>query len=192
MSDNFRGTITVNQLEKEPGAIALINEFHDNTDPKYIGPGTWNTIHRRAYKARTHNEQLSFIDFMKDVCYGFPCVVCKGHCTEYIKNHPIEEYLDIVLDIKDEKIPLGMFIWTWKFHNAVNSRIKNPIMSWDTAYNLYSQTESLVCSKNCLAAADNAPPDGLEHIVPNLPELNININKITSPPPFRLVSIRRP
>lgn len=190
MSNYFKGIITLKELDSEPGAIALINDFRDNTDPKYIGPGTWNVIHRKAFKARSHADQLLFIQFMKDVCYGFPCTVCKGHCTEYIKNHPMEEYLDVVVDIKDEKIALGMFIWAWKFHNAVNARIKNPIMSWDTAYNLYSQTESLVCSKNCLAA--DAPPDGLEHSVPILPEPTMKASSIpiSNPQPFRLVSNR--
>lgn len=203
MSDYFKKIITLKELENEPGARALINEFRDNTDPKYIGPGTWNIIHRRAFKARTHEEQIIFIEFMKDVCYGFPCIVCKGHCTEYIKNHPLEEYLDMLVDVggsknstNSDKIPLGIFVWTWKFHNAVNARIKKPIMSWDTAYNLYSQTESLVCSKNCLATAnDDAPPDGLEHSphsVPLLPEFKISAPSIpvTEPTPFRLVSIR--
>lgn len=186
-----KGIVTLKELEAEPGAIALINEFRDNTDPKYIGPGTWNVIHRRAFKSTTHSDQLSFIEFMKDVCYGFPCIVCKGHCTEYIKNHPMEEYLDVSVDIKGQKISLGMFIWAWKFHNAVNARIMKPIMSWDTVYNLYSQTESLVCSKNCLAA--DTPPDGLEHSVPILPEPKINPPSIpiSAPQPFRLISTRR-
>lgn len=143
--------------------------------------------------ALSHADQLLFIEFMKDICYGFPCTVCKGHCTEYIKNHPMEEYLDVLVDIKGEKIPLGMFIWAWKFHNAVNSRIKKPIMSWDTVYNLYSQTETLVCSKNCLAAAGDAPPDGSEHTVPILPEPKIKPPSIpfANPQPFRLVTTRR-
>ena len=154
MSTHFKGIITLKQLENEPGAIALMSDFRDNTDPKYIGPGTWDVIHRKSFKATNKSDQLRFIEFIKDVCYGFPCTVCKGHCTEYIKNHPPEEYLDVLVDIKGEKIALGMFIWGWKFHNSVNARTKKPIMSWDTAYNLYSQVESLVCSKNCLAAAD--------------------------------------
>lgn len=148
------------------------NSIRDYTDPKYIGPGTWNVLHRRAVKSNSHKEQLDFIEFMKDICDGFPCVICKNHCEEYIKNHPMDEYLDIKVDINGDKKSLGMFIWTWKFHNAVNTRIKKPIMSWDTAYNIYMEKESLVCSKNC-ADSEDAPPDGLEHesiTVPMLPE----------------------
>lgn len=194
MSDHLKH-ITIKELQDEPGATALINDFKDHTDPKYIGPGTWNLIHRLAFKARTHEQQLEYIPIMKETCFGFNCSVCRGHCTEYISNHPLEEYLDVLIDINGEKIPLGMFLWTWKFHNAVNIRTKKPVMSWDTAFNLYSQTESLVCSKNCLAAEDPVP-DGLEHdknTVPFLPEpvTKASLIPTSQPKPFQMVSIRQ-
>lgn len=194
--------ITLKQLIDEIGATATIGQFKDHTDPKYVGPGTWNVIHRLSFKARTPEQQRRFIDEMKEICYGFPCNVCMGHCTEYIKNHPIEDYLGTLVDINGEKMALGIFVWTWKFHNAVNKRISKPIMSWDTAYNLYSDSENLICSKNCLEAGD-APPDGLEHntpqnIIPIIPEPNIHnniniINKINKiePTKFRMISVKR-
>lgn len=197
MSNNVRGVITIKELTNEPGAIATIGNFKDHTDPKYIGPGTWNIIHRRSFKARNHNQQLNFIDEMNEICHGFPCTICRGHCTEYIKNHPMKEYLDVLVDVNGNKLALGMFIWTWKFHNAVNARIKKPIMCWDTAYNLYMESESLVCSKNCLEAEDTIP-DGLEHdqpttTVPILPEPKVKTPMIptTQPTAFRMVSINR-
>ena len=196
MSDyiNSKGAIYLKDLLAEPGANGILSDYQDHTDPKYIGPGTWNLIHRRAFKAQTHEQQLAFIEEMKEVCYGFPCMVCKGHCTEYIKNHPLEEYLGVMVDIDGVQLPIGLFVWTWKFHNAVNARIKKPIMNWDTAYNLYSTSESLVCSKNCLEAA--GPADGLEHttapIVPKIPEFKINTVGTTNPlQPFRLISVKR-
>ena len=191
INNGVKNAITVNELNREPNATGVLSDYKDSTDPKYIGPGTWNVIHRNAFRSRTHAQQLEFIDFMKEVCKGFPCVVCQGHCSEYIRNHPMEDYLDISVDINGDKLELGLFVWTWKFHNAVNARIKKPIMSWDTAYNLYADTESLVCSKNCMEA-DNQPPDGLEHMtddknktkVPNIPEINTS-------QPFRLISMNR-
>lgn len=152
MSRYSKNIIRVKELTEEPGAIAVITDFKDRTDPKYIGPGTWSVIHTLAYKARNIEKQRDFIYFMKEICESFPCVVCKGHCKEYINNHPIEDYLGILVDINGEKFMIGMFVWAWKFHNAVNVRIKKPIMSWDTAYNLYSEQEPLVCSKSCLEA----------------------------------------
>ena len=195
MSDYYKNSISVKDLMSEPGATGLLSDYKDNTDPKYIGPGTWSAIHKYAYKARTHERQLAFIEFMKDICYGFPCAVCKTHCTEYIKNHPMEDFLDIFVDINGEKIMLGMFVWSWKFHNTVNVRIKNPIMSWDTAYNLYSDIEPLVCSKNCLAAEDNQPRENnmiTTSSVPKIPEFKITpIVPQTQSQPFRLISVNR-
>lgn len=149
-------TITLQELTNMADATATIKDFKDNTDPLYIGPGTWNVIHRIAFNSRTKEEQLAYINLIKDICSGFPCEICRGHCNEYIKNHPLEDYLDTLLEVKGQKLSLGMFIWSWKFHNAVNMRTNKPMMSWDTAYNLYSQKDSLVCSKNCLATASHS------------------------------------
>lgn len=182
MSNNNK-SLKLSDLENEPGATALISSFKDHTDPKYTGPGTWNAIHRIAFDARTDKDQRCFIAIMHDICNKYSCMTCRGHCQEYIKNHPMEEYLGVVVEIDGKKIMLGMFIWTWKFHNAVNYRLKKPIMSWTTAYNLYNDTDNLVCSKSCLEA-----------------DTNTTDNKIIAPPtinlsqpqkPFQLVSIKR-
>lgn len=171
-------TITTNELRNEPGAVGVKDNYQDHTDPKYIGPGTWNVIHRRAFNARTPDQQRQFIDLMNEICHGFPCSVCQTHCTEYINTHPMEEYLNITIEIDGQSIPLGIFIWTWKFHNAVNTRIRKPLMSWDTAYNLYSEKESLVCSKKCLEA-ENFPPDGSENVPVTTPT---NSNGVVTTP----------
>ena len=97
----------------------------------------------------------------------------------------MEQYLDLSIDIANEKLDLGLFIWAWKFHNAVNSRINKPIMGWDTAYNLYSEKESLVCSKNCLDTDTDNHQDNHHEPIPN----TNNIDDLTQP--FHLISIHR-
>ena len=134
------------QLVLEKNATGVIADYKSNTDPKYVGPGIWYEIHKQAYNAKTPQQQNQFVIFMKDTCYGFPCKICRGHCTEYIKNNPIEYYVGSTVD--DEL--LGLFIWTWKFHNSVNARLKKPIMSWNTAVTLYSESDNKVCSMSCL------------------------------------------
>lgn len=136
------------QLVSEKNATGILGNYKDSTDPKYIGPGVWNTIHKQAYLAKTPIQQQQFVIFMKSVCYEFPCKVCRGHCTEYIKNNPLETYIGSTVDGQ----PLGLFIWAWKFHNAVNTRLKKPIMSWETAITLYSESDDKVCSMSCLEA----------------------------------------
>ena len=134
----------------------------DNSNPKYIGPGTWNVIHTLAINAKTKKEQLIFITQMKIICEQFPCDKCSNHCKEYIKNHPMEEYVGTTLlpNSSESDTQLGMFIWSWKFHNAVNYRIGKNIMSWDVAHNLYARSphQKNVCSKDCSDTDKNIQP----------------------------------
>ena len=130
----------------------LINKkFKDNADPAYIGPGTWHTLQTMAFHARSKKDQLGFIKQMKLICNYFPCEKCRGHCKEYIKNHPLEEYLGATIEQPNigADMALGMFIWVWKFHNSVNNRIGKNIMSWEQAFQLYANTneQKSDCSK---------------------------------------------
>lgn len=145
--------INKKELNAEADATGVLSNYKDNTDPKYIGPGVWSVIHRQAFSSQTIDQQNYCIIFIKQICYGFPCKICRGHSIEYIKNHPLEEYLGATMDGK----LLGLFIWTWKFHNSVNARLKKPIMSWATASTLYGESNSNICTANCLAAdSENA------------------------------------
>ena len=125
-------------------------KFKDPTDPQYVGPGTWNVIHRLAFCANTKDKQKIFIYDMREICKGFPCKNCVQHCSKYIEDNPLEVCIGVVTEMNGEKKQLGMFIWTWKFHNIVNARLNKPYMTWDTAYNMYSHENSLVCSQECL------------------------------------------
>jgi hypothetical protein len=96
---------------------------------------------------------------MKMICEKFPCSVCANHCKDYVKNNKIEKYIGVSIEINGEQKQLGMFIWSWKFHNAVNHRTKDKngapkkLMSWDTAYNMFSNNKHM-CSAKCLEAKD--------------------------------------
>ena len=131
-------------------ATGVASDYRDHTDPKYVGPGTWNVIHRQAYKAQTEEEEVRFKLSMEDICHGFPCTVCRGHCTEYIQNHPIADWFGKTVEVDDKGTKvvkrLGVFIWSCMFHNAVNARIHKPVMNWETCYGIYSSDS---CSQVC-------------------------------------------
>jgi hypothetical protein len=143
-------SIPVEKLQSEPGAPA--NKFKDNSDPAYVGPGYWVALTTEAFKADTKEKQLQWIKFMRNACVNFPCKVCANHCQEYMKTSPPEDFLNVTIEINGEKKQLGMFIWIWRFHNVVNARLNKPIMSWDTAYNMYAPSNNLICSRTCLDA----------------------------------------
>ena len=122
----------------------------NNTNPKYIGPGTWNVIHTLAYNATTKELKEAFMKHMTIICNQFPCETCREHSKKYLKENPMSEYLNVVTEGKK----LGLFTWTWQFHNAVNYRIGKPILSWDMALHIYDQyktgkSSDGVCSQEC-------------------------------------------
>lgn len=103
-----------------------------------MGPGFWTTLHCIAFYARTKEEQLSAVKTIKLLCHKFPCQECRHHAKKYIKDHPMEKYVGVKTKNGDM---LGLFTWTWKFHNAVNHRIDKPILSWEMAYEMYKNID---------------------------------------------------
>jgi hypothetical protein len=62
-----------------------------------------------------------------------------------MEQNPISEYWNQRYNNED----VGMFKWSFNFHNAVNQRLNKPIMDWSTAYNLYSKAVVTYCTKTC-------------------------------------------
>jgi hypothetical protein len=120
------------------------HEDKDHTDPAYVGPGYWNLIHQTAWNIKTDEDVQLFVELMDKIKTEFPCKTCREHCVQYMNENPMEEYIAI----EHEGKRIGLFVWSWKFHNAVNARIGKPIMSWNTAYSMYSSTE---CGTTCSA-----------------------------------------
>ena len=156
-------------------------QSHEHTNPKYIGPGTWNVIHTLAYNAQTSSMQKNFMRTMETIVNFFPCEVCRGHSIDYLKNHPMRDYLSDAL---------GLFVWTWKFHNHVIYRTNKQQMSWDMALHIYSQlgyispithttagvhnhttagvhnhNNSEVCSKECSGSEDEMSKIGKNNTI---------------------------
>lgn len=145
--------IRSNDLRAIKGATAVKSQYKDNTDPAYIGSGYWIYLHSKSMRATTKNLQLEMIRDIRDICDNFPCHTCREHAQAYLKLHPPEEYLGVQVD----GMNIGIFVWVWLFHNSVNARINKPIMSWDTAFDLYNITEDKkeMCGIACLSAGMN-------------------------------------
>jgi len=129
-------------------------------DPASFGPGAWLVIHTMAFDAKTNQKKKHFEESMHVIQKGLKCENCKVHCGEYLKKHPISDYWDIH-DKNGEDI--GMFKWSWVFHNTVNARLGKPIMDWDTAYHLYSNSGNVVCTKNCGDKESHFPKSPYNH-----------------------------
>lgn len=116
------------------------------SDPRIIGPGVWYSIHLMARNATTLDKKEDFIDYMEDLAESFPCMNCRKHIQAYLADNPFEPFMDMYND-KGEDI--GMFKWSWMFHNTVNARLAKPIMDWNTAWHLYEQDSDMICSQDC-------------------------------------------
>ena len=120
-------------------------------DSNVWGPGMWFNIHMEALaisKQSSCSKAKSMIDnyieYLNRILPELPCDVCKNHATNYIKENSPEEYRDV----KDEEGNyIGMFLWTWIFHNAVSTRLNKPTLSLETAKNIYE--DGGICTDDC-------------------------------------------
>lgn len=97
-------------------------------DPSSVGPGEWFLIHVLARRARNIPGKIYFRDFMDVLTEEIKCEMCREHLRDYLARHPLSEYED-----REE----GYFVWSVKFHNAVNKRLGKPEMSLRRAKALY-------------------------------------------------------
>lgn len=118
----------------------------DITDPKYVGPGIWYIIHKRAFHSRTAKEEREYIQLVKKIINEFPCNECKQHALDYWDQHPIEEYIGVMLEWKGEELRLGIFLWGFIFHNNVNKRLGKRTLTLTEALQLYESACNQVCS----------------------------------------------
>jgi Mitochondrial sulfhydryl oxidase involved in the biogenesis of cytosolic Fe/S proteins len=100
------------------------------TNSTIWGPGVWFTLHLLSITSTNQNETIKQIKF---ILSNLPCEVCKEHAAAYLSRYPIEDYKDTSYN-KDKN---GLFVWTYRFHNAVNYRLGKKQLDWDVAYNLY-------------------------------------------------------
>ncbi len=115
------------------------------SDPKYIGPGVWFKMHLKGYEAVDDTRIEEFMDDIYLLAIKFPCKKCRKHINKYIEDHPFDDLINLT---NDDNRRIGMFKWAWLFHNAVNTRIKKPLVDWETAWGMYDH-EIEACSKNC-------------------------------------------
>lgn len=111
------------------------------SDPKKIGPGVWYSIH---VKAKLATNPVTKEDFVKEIDFhyhNFPCANCREHIQEYVDTHPLKPFYTL---IDENGIDVGLFKWSWYFHNTVNRRLGKPYLSWDDAYEMYNLSEGII------------------------------------------------
>ena len=112
-----------------------------SSDPKYIGPGYWTSWHLKSLKAKKRNEKAEVSrNIVLDIA-NFPCLKCREHAKEYVRNHPL-------LEVVNNKNEISLFEWTVNFHNTVNLRIGKDTYSLEDAMAMWSGDNSF-CMEDC-------------------------------------------
>jgi hypothetical protein len=97
--------------------------------PSVWGPKRWRKGHLLAIRyaaVPTECERAqAFMDFWT-LIHNLPCSECRKHATQYARRYP-----------PDFSSSRGYQLWFWRFHNAVNRRLKKKIVSWDEYLSLF-------------------------------------------------------
>ena len=104
------------------------------TDPSVLGGPAWMFIHLKAKLAVDDISKRIFINEMYFHYNNFPCINCRKHIQEYMETHPFEPFYNMTNSFGKE---IGMFKWSWIFHNTVNMRLWKPYLDWETACEMY-------------------------------------------------------
>lgn len=127
--------------------------IQDTSDPKKVGPGKWDHMHRTALKAQDSDTRAFFNKTVREICDGMACSYCKKHCKDYIIKFPPEKAEVKIINYAGKRIDIGPFEWTVTKHNTVNHRLGKPMISVAKALEIYMQGE--VCTEVCAANGSN-------------------------------------
>ena len=120
------------------------------SDSTIWGPGVWWIIHTLALQSNDQESIRKYIEIIEYILPRLPCMTCRNHAIEYLRNNRPEKYINF----RDDSGELmGMFKWSWEFHNTVNDRLnkfpvgENPFSDYYVAKNLYDEDE--FCTDDC-------------------------------------------
>ena len=108
---------------------------------KQWGNVTWILFHSLAEKInenRFSNVKNIFIDFIKDTCKNLPCPICSEHAVRALR--------EVNFQLINSKADMIEFLR--QFHNIVNIRIDNPIMSKEFVIETYKLAQLHIIINN--------------------------------------------
>lgn len=109
-------------------------------DPSVFGPGTWIVTHTLALvsdRGERKRDTRFYKLYVYRMIHALPCAQCRRHAAQYLKRTPVPKW-----GSGD-----SMFAWSVDFHNTVNARLGKPIISLETALEMYEDTELLLKNK---------------------------------------------
>jgi hypothetical protein len=98
--------------------------------------GVWHSIHITGAWTDSPDKFTFFCIWIRNQLENLPCFDCIEHSRQYLLANPPEKAEDA-------------FIWTWRYHNAVNRRLGKPEMDYKTAKQLYLEKGVQKCNAGC-------------------------------------------
>jgi hypothetical protein len=104
-------------------------------DPKQYGQ-IWVILHKRALAAQTQAEKDEFERFLVWTVSTLLCEECRKDGLDYLKKNPIKPWANTI----DQKTGarVGLFKYTWIFHNFVNRKLGKKELDFMTCLAMYS------------------------------------------------------
>ena len=108
-------------------------------NPNKWGMHLWKSMHYISLnypENPSKKDKLFYKNFYTSLKDVIPCSVCKKHYAKTLLEIPLDKYS---LENK-----LNLFKWTVKIHNKVNERKNKPLLSYDQALVVYSNTANKI------------------------------------------------
>lgn len=107
------------------------------------GPRGWNWLHVTAINyppsPTLTDARVAFRRIWTFVSH-LPCAECRNHATRFVRQNPPNLASTYALQA-----------WVWKFHNAVNLRLGNPLIPYEEYQRLYADE---ICWANWSSGCD--------------------------------------
>ena len=106
-------------------------------DKKVWGKHGWGLLHAATFgypENPSLEKQFAMWNFLHSLSCALPCETCVNECDSYVKTNPPP--VDNAKKLQK---------WGWKFHNAVNKRLRKPLFSWEKTKNYYKSKQNM-CS----------------------------------------------
>ena len=99
------------------------------TPKSHWGNYLWGFIHTITIIDYTNNVNYNtiIIDRLHSITNVFPCPKCKETYKEYL----------LKLNNIDTRSPMSLFYWSVDLHNAVNTKLGKPTMTYSQAKNIW-------------------------------------------------------
>lgn len=114
-------------------------------DTRFWGPPGWKLLHQVAYQYPenpTPQEKLDYGIFYSNLANVLPCKYCRNSFTKYIKNLPIDGYLETKTKLTE---------WVYLMHNKVNGKLRRqghittPNPTFKEVNEMYADCDKVKC-----------------------------------------------